>query len=665
MINKFLTRFAVVASILFIVGSSLGLGTFSSIQKAEAAGCASPSIMFGRWKWCGYFYNKFQDYGDGVRERVSPPLNGMPGNVDTAQEFIDLVKSDLWSGDEQRYTGAIFIIDTMIGAPPPWPALPAGSIKPITWEQLGDFENRVKGYVNVSENGSRSTGSNGTIDWWVSQHTNCGEFNSYYQTVQHDVAPYVDTASNSHCSDPNYRSDFVIFRDRSGNQVYMLRRACFNPMGVLNALSNEPLQNYSLTPSVGVQVSSGGSPIAGNTAEPGDSVTFTYSVNNSGPTVAAGVGCSIYANSHTGYYNASNPAPKGSAAAVATGCPRDWPVSNTVINTETVNNLPANSTICRSLYVDHATYNGPESGTEACVIVASKPYMRVYGGDVSAGNGFTVSGTCVNNTLGAVVGWNKEGSGGFAGAGAQFATLAMNQIYDFATALGNTTATNGSRLAFANTSTGGGKFGGSFGSLPCIPDYYGNKPSSATAYTGTPLSTLNNAAYTATGPITISGNINPGQRSALYVQGDVIIDGNIVYPGSWQLNTVPLFELIVKGNIYISKNVTRLDGLYVAQQNGSSGGVIYTCTNGSTPVATTALAGNCSNKLTVNGAFVAHSVQLLRTAGTLTQSSAGETGTSGRAAEVFNYSPLMWIVSPPQQNGGDTYDSITSLPPIL
>ncbi len=665
MIRNTCIRFVASVTIVLILASCIGLGNPNMMGEVDAAGCQSPSIMFGRWKWCGYFYNKFQSWGDGVRERVSPPLNGMPSNVNTVQELIDLVEGDLFSGDAQRNAGAAFVILTMIGNPLPWPALPVGAGKPVSWAQIADFENRLRGYANIGENGSRSTGSNGTIDWWVSQHTGCGEYNSYYQPTYQDIAPYVDEPGNSNCADPNYRSDFVIIRDRWGNQVYMLRRACFNPMGVLHALSTDPLENYSLTPTVNLQVSSGGAPVTGNIAEPGDSATFTYAVSNAGPTNAIGVNCSIYANSHAGYYSPGSPAAKGSSAGLATGCPRDWPVGNTTIVTETVNNLPANSTICRSLYVDHGTFNGAERGAEACVVVASKPYMRVYGGDVSAGNGFVSSGVCTSNSSAAVVGWNKEGSGSYAGAGAQFATLALNKIYDFATAQGNATPTNGSRLAFANTSASGGTFGGTFGSLPCIPDYYSKLPSGALPYNGAPLSTLNNGAYTATGPVTISGNINPGQRTSLFVQGDVIIDNDIKYPGNWHSGNVPVFELVVRGNIYISRNVTNLDGLYVAQQSSGSRGVIYTCTNGSTPVATTALAGSCSNKLTVNGAFVAHSVQFLRAAGTLAQSSAGETGSGGRAAEVFNYSPLMWMVSPPQQSGNDDYDSITSLPPIL
>ncbi|HUC89579.1 MAG TPA: hypothetical protein VMR45_02155 [Patescibacteria group bacterium] len=648
-------------AVLVLVGSSLGLSSSFLTEKASAAGCQSPSIMFGRWKWCGYFYNKFQDSGPGVRNA------GMPASVDSAQEFISLVEGDLFSGDAQRNTEASFIILTMIGNGLPNPPFAVGTPKSVSWGQITDFENRVKGYANISENGSRSSGSNGSIDWWVNQHTGCGEFNSYYQPTYQDIAPYVDSLTNSNCGDANYKSDFVIFRDTSGNQIYMLRRACFNPMGVLSSLSNQPSENYTLSPTINAQVSSSGAPITGNVAEPGDSVTFTYAVNNSGPTAANSVGCTIYANSHAGYYTPGSPAAKGSTASVngSTGCPRGWPVGNTTLVTETVNNLPPNSTICRSLYVDHAILNGAEAGVESCIVVASKPYARAYGGDISAGNGFTTSGTCVNNLLGSVVGWNKEAAGSYAGAGAQFATLALGTIYDSATAQGNAVATNGSNLAFGNTSPSGGNFGGSFGSLSCIPDFYGQKPATTVPFGGGTLSPLTSNAYSATGPITISGNINPGQKTSLFVQGDVIINDNIIYPGSWGSGNVPLFELVVKGNIYVGANVTRLDGMYVAQPTAGNKGIIYTCSNGATPVATTSLAGSCNNKLTVNGAFIANSVQLLRASGSLAQSSAAETGSSGSAAEVFNYNPIMWTVSPVGGSNGSDYDSVTSLPPIL
>jgi hypothetical protein len=77
------------------------------------------------------------------------------------------------------------------------------------------------------------------------------------------------------------------------------------------------------------------------------------------------------------------------------------------------------------------------------------------------------------------------------------------------------------------------------------------------------------------------------------------------------------------------------------------------------------LASQCNTKLTVNGGFVARQVQLLRTAGTLKQSSAAEGSGSANIAEVFNYSPMLWISQPSDAQSAVKYDAINGLPPVL
>lgn len=432
--------------------------------------------------------------------------------------------------------------------------------------------------------------------------------------------------------------------------------------------------DFGLIPDVTVVINGGTT--TGGFAEVGDTVDFVYTVRNTGSTQSQTTTCTIYGQNTPGYRATPGTADTSSSPGYtppATGCPRTFPYSsNTTLVTETINPVsPAlgNKTLCRSLTITPAEENGTSRSAIGCVTIANKPYLRAYGGDVSAGNGFMNSGACASNPSAAIVSWNKESGGTYAGAGAQFAVLALNTIYDFASGQGNAVGTDGKRLAFANTTaSGAANFGGSFDSLPCIPDYMSNMPADAQDKgTGTiDVSSLTGQqAYKATGPVIIGGNINPNQRTSLFVQGDVIISANIVYTGSWNISSMPLFQLVATGNIYIDRSVTQLDGLYVAQRTGSTGGIIYTCTDGSVPVAKTSLISECGSKLTVNGSFIAYQTQLLRAGGTLAQSTAAETGASGHAGEVFNYSPLMWMITPPGQSTPSTYDSLTSLPPIL
>jgi hypothetical protein len=443
--------------------------------------------------------------------------------------------------------------------------------------------------------------------------------------------------------------------------------------------------DFTLTPDIQLIIND--TPSLSSFAEVGDKVQFRYTVRNAGTTISQLTNCTINGRTKNGYATVPTPVDTTSDpgfVAPATGCPRVFPLppSNTELVTETIASVPASSanrTLCRTLSVTPSSPAGGVRRFESCVSIANKPYMRVYGGDVSAGNGFaTTPGTCTANAQAAVVGWNKEGPT-YAGAGVQFATHALNRIYDFATALGNSGgAPAGAGLAFANVSASGGMFGGTLGAMPCATNYYGNKPGTTTSDTS-PINvgSLTNGAHTGL-PATpgqavrIGGDLNTtGQQTTMYVDGNVLIDSDIKYPANWSMTTRPYFQLIVRGNIYIARNVKQLDGMYVAQRNGVNGGNIYTCANTTLPATAIVPTGgtlytNCSEQLIVNGAFVAYSVQFLRVKGTLNQSSAGERGdAASHAAEVFNFSPALWMSMPVGTGVVNDYDSITSLPPTL
>ena len=448
--------------------------------------------------------------------------------------------------------------------------------------------------------------------------------------------------------------------------------------------------DFGLTPNINpVIATSDGLPPTDGIAEQGDSVTFTYSVTNNGTTQSQTTNCAIFGLNRTNYYAVPTPNDTASDAgysAPPTTCPQVFPYSasgsTTNIATETVALSTTNRSVCRVLRLTPARPDGSSASTEVCVYVASKPYARVYGGDVTAGNGLTTSpGSCVTNNAGAIVGWNR-GDATFRGAGTQFAAFAMGIISHFTTSLGNgaSAAPRPSGLSFANTSTNvaSGNFGGSLGSVPCIPDHYGGLATAAGVQSiGASIATSPlNGIYSRTGNTTLNaGNVTSNQRVVIYIDGNLFITGSggaadlgIAYTGSWNPASVPLFQVVVRGDIFIGNNIGRLDGIYVAQKRADgSGGTIHTCATGFSALALDGgLYNNCNKKLTINGAFVANQVRLLRTAGTLSQSDAAHTPAASTAGEVFNYNPTLWMAQPPRPAGeaGD-YDAIISLPPVL
>ena len=295
--------------------------------------------------------------------------------------------------------------------------------------------------------------------------------------------------------------------------------------------------------------------------------------------------------------------------------------------------------------------SGQRQSSDCTSRVVNQPYTRVYGADVLAGSGFGV-GCSINNSA-SILSWNK---GNGAGSGTQLAAQAASTISGFSSASLRGVAPSPPRgLSFGNVS---GTYGGNYGSGACTKDYFAfAKPSQ-----------IDNSYPQGVGQL----NVPAGARQVVYINGDAFIRRNVVYaPGPYtSLSQIPSYYLVVRGNIYISADVTQLDGVYIAQPTASGvGGRIYTCVDPSSrAVLTTSPSAftTCGKKLTVNGAFLAKQLRLLRTNGSLRDSTVGEATTSGTIAEVFNYSPELFLIDPGlTTTPSRQYDAASALPPVL
>lgn len=335
--------------------------------------------------------------------------------------------------------------------------------------------------------------------------------------------------------------------------------------------------------------------------------------------------------------------------------------------------------------------NPPPAGSLAadktCSPIVARPYFTVLGGDVAAGAGFGVAGA----SGASIIGTNNDGSTNYNGASGQLAALALGSVKSFTTSQSPnggvgpawTNSLAGgyapSALGFANTSppVGGTTYGGGFTNVATakpwtVPDYYGT----TAATTPFPGSSANVAAgnYTHSGSLlTLNASNIPtdGRKIVLKVNGDVYISGNITYGASatnavGSADQIPLFELIVSGNIYVDPSVTELDGFYAAQGNGTTTGRFASCANASGPIIATpgneaATIASCNQPtLVVNGAVAAQKVILNRTYGDINGG-----GIPQAPGETIRFSPMLWV--PNAIGGSDVsgWQSVTSLPPIL
>ena len=303
---------------------------------------------------------------------------------------------------------------------------------------------------------------------------------------------------------------------------------------------------------------------------------------------------------------------------------------------------------------------GPDKPTGYCKPIVNRPYVSFYGGDV--------------NTCGEIKTFYDNGAGRKRGSGVQYIAQANGSITEFISgSLLPSVVSSPKILTFANKNTG--TYGGSLGGTCSAPgDYFSGAPTNAeTSNSISPSSFRDSTVKRYNGNTVLSGGIlNNSSRTALYIDGDLRITGDIGYASpSWlSESAIPSLHVYVKGNIYIQPNVTNLTGFFVAQQKGTDTGIIFTCANDNVRVTTNQLT-SCAKQLSVRGAFASKRTYFDRVANSLRNGKEKEVYGASNAAEKFFIGPEMYFVSPgASSTGGGTssgggYQFITTLPPVL
>jgi len=260
-------------------------------------------------------------------------------------------------------------------------------------------------------------------------------------------------------------------------------------------------------------------------------------------------------------------------------------------------------------------------------IKANQPYLRISGGDVRAGAWFDdgsrlqcgvdqesaksadikTAGFWDSNSSGV----NLRSLGGVSSS--QYAVLATGLIGSS----GNNNFTGGNAaprevrkdLTFANSGVEN--------------DGYGNFYEGQSAYCQD-IASLVDGDTESLGSTFSDSNVT-ASKTYYKQDGNLTIDGNVIYKSSYaSTDDIPRLTVIVRGNIYIPRSVTQLDGTFIAipDENGN-GGIVDTCSDvgeaGEWPDAgsTGLSAASCDAQLTINGRLIARDVIWKRTAGTI------------------------------------------------
>lgn len=357
-----------------------------------------------------------------------------------------------------------------------------------------------------------------------------------------------------------------------------------------------------------------------------------------------------------------------------------WPAVATAFNGPQIQSL-INQALARQVSLRdgtpvsgaHNSFAAPNGLTYMSVTCGSNyqvgriPYYKIYGNDAAVGKGFNngIIACTTTNYNATFRGFNKDGSALPAspsydfmrGAGAQFALFALgispSDGVQEVPSSGMKVGDSQNDQTFANTNIVSGTpvrrstdYGGQGGVGNCIPDFFSKNTITASTARASVTPGVAAAGDDTSLPNTIISYVRPvaGQTSVIingtanstpavstlavrkkhtiFVDGDARIanDTSIKYASFNNIADAPNFTLVVKGNIYIDDTTSQLDGLYIAQPkpDGTKGQIITCYRSGlNDPVPQDLLDDNCNNKLTINGAFIAREVKLLRTKGTL------------------------------------------------
>ena len=457
--------------------------------------------------------------------------------------------------------------------------------------------------------------------------------------------------------------NFIILTSPFTGQKFLINRSCGNIVGAIFKIQTLG----TISPTCGTVGAYSTNPVE---PSPGQQFTLTleYNISSSGGIPFSGY---IDAKLTTAPGTDYGPEPTGGAPPTGSFTYQVPPLATSL----TAPTSPGTYSGTYSVYGGNASSNASGCPFSFTVATPYYPYFTVSGGDSVTGSQpyFPYSPDNCTSTestnAGSIIGPDPTGN---TSSGDQFALQALGEISGFASADFGSAAGAPYGLDFSNnTSITSPANVGYFGSSPCMPDF-GSPPAHCTGslssdlidpatsktYTGSYCTTVGtNLTTSATGV-----NVTNGTDLTIFVNGDLIIRGNITFNGGWtSISDIPSLTFVVSGNVIIEPAATQLYGVY------DSSDTIYTCSTpaplgyaggGSNCGGSAATPGsNPATDLDVYGSFIANQIDFERTD--------GDVSSGGDAAEEFNYGPATWIAGTNANQVPYDYDTITGLPPVL
>lgn len=343
---KRITSFMSIKEVIlgFITAIILTLGLYVGVQ----ATWVYNGTIFGRSSYHGYFddnpYGE-HEYGDDVLPSDPSTSMAIPDFSNTADpddQFIIFLKSaNNWRGEnpyasQQQVTGSAFIVNTMLGRNGPGNGK---NISDIDWQTLTDLLDSYQ--------------KKGNIKW--NKDSGPRDINSYYQ--KKGGSGYDDDAFYGSWTS----GESIYIKNDDGSVAYILLRACANPTGQFDNLKDTTKKWNIAATSTSNKVE----------AYPGDTIHWTHTLTNNGPTATS---TNIHSNlALSGFTNGW----AGTVADGDTGAPAGPGVIRTIASyaTYTVGANDVGHTLCEKVQYDPINSGGDRNGrgNNSCVTISSPP----------------------------------------------------------------------------------------------------------------------------------------------------------------------------------------------------------------------------------------------------------------------------------------------------
>jgi hypothetical protein len=304
-----------------------------------------------------------------------------------------------------------------------------------------------------------------------------------------------------------------------------------------------------------------------------------------------------------------------------------------------------------------------------CIIIAKKPKVQIWGGDLITRTNKGVSRSASPFPDYSVTTSTSDKNGTRFGSWAEYGILAKGNISGSASgaayAPGGLTynpmggnACPYSKLSFTNagSSTCTGTGIGNYSNASSMPDVAASFQNISSTPLNANLDANTSGVYTTTASsFTINGgNMGKGQWVVINAPNtDITIAGPISYTTDTIISISEIPQVIIIANsITVNHEVANVDAWLIANKNDSS--YIATCDEGGKTI------NECNQKLTVNGPVMTNHLYLRRTFGS-------ESSAPGEPAEVFNLRADAYLWSMSRATSSARMQSIytTELPPRL